>query len=185
MMMTNLRRQRNQHAHHTRHRIPQHGLRALPRHATTPSIPEPIHRAVIMLRRIVLHRMHSDIQERARREQQQHPRPPLSALAVERMAAQEMDEEPGGEGADGRREGEDDEVAARGALRESLFEEHGGEPEGGGCLVHHDGEEDDEAQVRGGCGGGAHGDAVGEGVDDEAGCGGEAARLLGGGGEGM
>ncbi|KFY40223.1 hypothetical protein V494_03600 [Pseudogymnoascus sp. VKM F-4513 (FW-928)] len=90
--------------------------------------------------------MHSDIQERARREEQQHAGPPLAVFAVHAAAAAEdVDEEPGCEGAEGGGEGEDYEVAARGALGEALFEEDGGEAECCGGFVEHYGEEDEEA----------------------------------------
>ena len=69
-------------------------------------------------------------------------------------------------------EGEDNEVGAGLALGETLFEEYGGKAEGCGCFVDHECEEDYEGQAAGfvGGGGGAEGDAVGEGVDYQAHC---------------
>lgn len=133
----------------------------------------PIRRVLRVLARI-LHGVHSNIQEGSATEKQQNARHEPRAHALRQAAvAQQHHSSPGDQGARGRREREDDEVRARGALREPLLEERGREPEGRGRFVDHQREEDDHGEVAAAAGraagrGCAERDAVGAGVDDEA-----------------
>lgn len=92
------------------------------------------------------------VEEGPRREQHRKPRGVEGVQAVRAARGRQGEERQDGHGGGGHGEGH--EVLLDSGPLQSLVEEEGGQPEGGGGLVQHDGQEDDNLDVGlvgGGC----------------------------------